>query len=103
VQEQGRTGNLSNQFYKILVSAGLAEKRSHHGTGKGRGATREQSEISFHSLRHTATTLLKAAGVSDAIAREFVVHESAAVSKNYTHIPTDTLRQAASRLPDILK
>jgi integrase len=103
VQRQGRTGNLSNQFYKILVAAGLAEKRSHHGTGKGRDASREQNEISFHSLRHTATTLLKAAGVSDAITREFVGHDSAAVSQNYTHIPTETLRQAASKLPDVLK
>ena len=103
VQRQGRTGNLSNQFHKILVAAGLAKKRSHHSTGKGRSAAREQNEISFHSLRHTATTLLKAAGVSDAIAREFVGHESAAVSKDYTHIPIDTLRQAASKLPDIYK
>ena len=101
VQRQGRTGNLSNRFHKILVAAGLAEKRSHHGTGKGRSALREQNEISFHSLRHTATTLLKAAGVSDAIAREFVGHESAAVSRDYTPIPIDTLQQAASKLPDI--
>lgn len=103
VQRQSRTGNLSNQFHKILVAAGLAEKRSHHSTGKGRSASREQNEISFHSLRHTATTLLKAAGVSDAIAREFVGHESAAVSKNYTHIPTEILKVAASKLPDIFK
>lgn len=101
VQQQGRTGNLSNQFYKILVTAGLAEKRSHHSTGKGRNAPRKKNEISFHSLRHTATTLLKAAGVSDAIAREFVGHDSEEVSNSYTHIPTDVLRQAASKLPDI--
>jgi integrase len=58
---------------------------------------------SFHSLRHTATSQLKAAGVSDAIAREFVGHDSEEVSNNYTHIPTDILRKAASKLPDILK
>jgi len=103
VQRQGRAGNLSNQFHKILVAAGFAEKRSHHSTGKGRNTSREQNEISFHSLRHTATTLLKAAGVSDAITREFIGHDSPTVSKQYTHIPTDTLRQAANKLPNILK
>ena len=103
VQRQGRAGNLSNQFHKLLVAAGLAEKRSHHSTGKGRDASREQNEISFHSLRHTATTLLKAAGVSDAITREFIGHDSPTVSKQYTHIPTATLRQAANKLPNILK
>ena len=103
VQRQGRAGNLSNQFHKILVAAGFADKRSHHSTGKGRDASREQNEISFHSLRHTATTLLKSAGVSDAVTREFIGHDSPTVSKQYTHIPTDTLRQAANKLPNILK
>jgi integrase len=103
VERQGRTGNLSNQFHKILVAAGLAEKRSHHSTGKGRSAARELNDVSFHSLRHTATSQLKAAGVSDAIAREFVGHDSEEVSNSYTHIPTDILRKAARKLPDILK
>lgn len=101
VQRQGRTGNLSNQFYQILVAAGLAEKRSHHNTGKGRNSSRKKNEISFHCLRHTATTLLKAAGVSDSVAQEFVGHDSEEISNTYTHIPTDVLRQAASKLPDI--
>ena len=100
---QGRAGNLSNQFHKILVAAGFADKRSHRSTGKGRNASREQNEISFHSLRHTATTLLKAAGVSDAVAREFIGHDSPTVSKQYTHIPTEILRKAANKLPDIFK
>jgi integrase len=103
LQRQGRAGNLSNQFHQILVNAGYADKRSHHSTGKGRNAAREQNEISFHSLRHTATTLLKAAGVSDAVAREFIGHDSPTVSQHYTHIPTKTLRQAAKKLPDIFK
>ena len=65
--------------------------------------SREQNELSFHSLRHTATTLLKSAGVSDAVTREFIGHDSAAVSKGYTHIPTDILKKAAAKLPNILK
>ncbi|TAK99859.1 MAG: hypothetical protein EPO07_10510, partial [Verrucomicrobia bacterium] len=103
LQRQGRAGNLSNQFHKILVDAGYATKRNHHSTGKGRNVAREPNEISFHSLRHTATTLLKSSGVSDAVAREFIGHDSAAVSKHYTHIPTDTLRKAAKKLPDVFK
>ena len=35
---------------------------------------RETSKISFHSLRHTTTSLRKNAGVSPAIAEEFVGH-----------------------------
>jgi integrase len=60
-----RTASLSNQFRSILVEAGLIDPlpRGHKSTGKGRNQAREASEISFHSLRHSAGTMLKAAGV----------------------------------------
>ena len=72
-------------------------------TRPGRAAKREQNEISFHSLRHTATSLLKSAGVSDAVAMEFVGHDSATVSRQYTHISTEALKHAAAKLPDVTK
>jgi integrase len=98
-----RTASLSNQFRDILVAAGLVEPRprGHKSTGKGRDQAREASEISFHSLRHSAVTMLKAAGVSDFMAREIVGHESAAVSRQYTHLTTDDKRAAMQRLPDV--
>jgi integrase len=94
---------LSNQFRDILVAAALVEPRprGHKSTGKGRDQAREASEISFHSLRHSAVTMLKAAGVSDFMAREIVGHESAAVSRQYTHLTTDDKRAAMRRLPDV--
>jgi integrase len=96
-----RTGSLSNRFHEILVDAGLVEPR--RATGQGRGSAREMSEISFHSLRHSAVTMLKASGVSDVLAREIVGHESAAISRQYTHLSTDDLRAAMHRLPDVTK
>jgi integrase len=96
-----RTASLSNQFREILADAGLVEPRTHRSTGKGRSQARETSEISFHSLRHSAVTMLKAAGVSDFMAREIVGHESAAVSRQYTHLTTDDKRAAMQRLPDV--
>ena len=93
-----RTSHLSHQFRKILVDAGLIEPRTHESTGQGHSGTRKPSEISFHSLRHSAVTMLKAAGVSDFITREIVGHESAAVSRQYTHLTTDDKRAAMQRL-----
>jgi integrase len=43
--------------------------RDHKSRQKGRGVKRQQSALTFHSLRHTAVSLLKNAGVSDVIAR----------------------------------
>jgi integrase len=96
-----RTGTLSNQFREILVGAGLVEPRGHEAAKQGRAQARETSEISFHSLRHSAVTMLKAAGLSDFLAREIVGHDSAAVSRQYTHLSTDDLRGAMQRLPDV--
>ena len=98
-----RTASLSNQFREILVEARLVQPRprGHKSTGKGRDQARQASEISFHSLRHSAVTMLKAAGVSDFMAREIVGHESAAVSRQYTHLTTDDKRAAMQRLPDV--
>jgi len=59
------------------------------------------NEISFHSLRHTAASLLKNAGVSDVVARDIIGHDSAAVSASYTHIDQQTERSALDKLPDV--
>lgn len=100
-EREGRVGTLSRHFYELMVSAGLAQKRSHEAKGKGRGARREVSDVSFHALRHTATSLMKNAGISPAIVQEFIGHDSAAVSRVYTHIEIDAMRRAANALPDV--
>jgi integrase len=98
------TGTLSRQFYEILATAGLVKAKTHKivkGTGKGRDARRTSGGLSFHCLRHTATSLLKNAGVSDVVAREIIGHDSEAISRVYTHIEKDTLRKAMRSMPDV--
>ncbi len=96
------SGRNSKQFHAILVQCGLARPQTHKSTGKGRSARREQNELSFHCLRHTATSLLKNAGVSEVVARDIIGHDSAAVSANYTHVDEETKRKAVDLLPDVL-
>jgi integrase len=95
------SGRNSKQFGAILVQCGLIRAKTHQSTGRGRSSRREQNELSFHCLRHTATSLLKNAGVSEVIARDIIGHESAAVSANYTHVDEATKRKAVDLLPDI--
>lgn len=100
-QKNQNTSMISKQFHKILVAAKLADKRTHKRRGEGRSATRAPSVLSFHSLRHTATSMLKNAGVSDSVTMDIIGHESAAISKNYTHIDQETKRKALNKLPDM--
>lgn len=99
---QKSASRLSAQFYKVMVNAGLAKERNHESAGKGRDVKRDLSQISFHSLRHSITSELKSAGVSDSIAMDIVGHETAAVSRNYTKIADSAKREAISKLPNIL-
>lgn len=117
VQRTGRVNQLSNAFADILRAAGLrkleeepeakgagSKKKPGKGepkavAGHGRRRRRQLNDLSFHSLRHTATSLLKAAGLPAATVQGYVGHSSAAISSLYTHVDEISLRQAAESLP----
>lgn len=98
-----RTKSLSNQFSAIVAQAGFGVVKSHAAmkNGPGRGGRRAIGNLTFHSLRHSSTSELKNAGVSNAIAQEIIGHDSEAMSRHYTKIETSTLRNAVNLLPDI--
>ena len=58
-------------------------------------------KLSFHSLRHTTVSLLKDAGIPDAVVMALVGHESAAMSHRYTHVGKEALTKATGSLPEI--
>ncbi len=93
--------SLSQQFHGILVAAKMAKERTKDATGIGRSQRRAISEISFHSLRHTATSFLKSAGVSEAVAMDIIGHDSAAMSRHYTHIDLAAKRKALAKIPNV--
>jgi integrase len=96
-----RISALSNQFYDIMADTGLVEPRKHKSNGKGRSSRRVFNELSFHALRHTATSLMKNAGVSPAVVQDIIGHDSPAVSAHYTRIEESTKRRAVDLLPDV--
>ena len=101
VKRQSRTGTLSNQFAALLADAGLRIRVDHSSKGKGRGARRSQGEISFHSLRHSAVSLLKNAGIPAAVVMEMIGHDSEQMSAHYTHVGREALEKAAAALPEV--
>lgn len=90
---------LSQQFYGLLVAADLAKERSKALTGNGRTLRRTVNEISFHSLRHTTTSLLKNAGVPEAVVMDIIGHDSKAISRHYTHVDDQSKKDALQKLP----
>ena len=101
VQKEGRAASLSNQFVALLAQAGLREAQTHRGRGIGRSARRRGSQLSFHSLRHTAVSLLKEAKIPQATVQELIGHDSEQMSQLYTHVGHKALEEAAAALPEV--
>ena len=102
--KSGTAATLSGQFYQLMVAAGLVNAKSHHKVvGKGRTGRRTTSDIGFHALRHTATSMMKNAGINSATVQDLIGHESAAVSAHYTHIDDPAKRRAIDSMPDITR
>jgi len=104
VNKQGKSGNLSNQFADLLAQAGLRKKQPHRKTtdsGVGSGVGSATGGLSFHCLRHTAVTLMKEAGVPEAVVMELVGHDSEQMSAHYTHVGREALEKAAAILPTV--
>jgi len=100
------TASLSKAFAEeILIPAGLilARPQNHSSAGLGRKNKRQVNEVTFHSLRHSFVTMLKATGASNAIAQMIVGHDSAAVNAHYTHLSAENTIDAISKLPDVTK
>ena len=97
------TSQLSNSFRDVLAGIGMADERSHKAVGNGRNAARPVAELSFHSLRHSFVSILKNTGANEAVAMALAGHETKAVSQNYTHLDTATLRGAMDKMTDVTK
>ena len=94
-------GTLSNQFARLLVAAGLRDQKSHKGAGIGRDSKRRVNQLSFHSLRRTATTLLHEAGIPAAVAQTLIGHDSEQIHELYVSVGSEALRKAVAALPQI--
>lgn len=59
----------------------------------------ERSKYSSHKLRHTAATLMLKNGVDVRTLQEMLGHEHLNTTQIYTHVESDSLRDAARRSP----
>jgi integrase len=88
---------LSSQFLAVMKLA----KVDRGTTRKGTESARAQHARSFHSLRHSLTSTLANADVSEEIRRRITGHESAAVHSGYTHHERETLARAVEKMPSV--
>ncbi|MFA7158253.1 MAG: site-specific integrase [Kiritimatiellia bacterium] len=80
---------------KHFEKCGIITKR------KGKGV-RKVTSVGFHSLRHSAITLLREAGAPLSVTMAIVGHSSLAMHDTYSHAGESNLRQAIASLPHMI-
>jgi integrase len=91
-----RASPLSKQFGELIALAnidrGVIRKRTTYGG-------RSVSALSFHSLRHSFSSILANAGVSEERRMALVGHSTRDMQQKYTHHELERLRDAIALLP----
>lgn len=95
-QTSGGRNGLSAQFKAIMKKAKV--ERNIRRTPED-GALRESASRTFHSFRHTFTTLLASKDVPEEVRCELTGHTSTTTHQKYTHHQLGTLRTAVGHLP----
>lgn len=92
-----RRTNLSQTFrVTILPRIGIVQP---YGDKPGKG--RKLAEYSLHSLRHSLSTWLEEAGVSEMMRMRIVGHEDEDVSRGYTHTELAAAAAELAKVPAV--
>lgn len=99
----GARAGLSQTFNKIMQAAGVDRGKPSRviEEGEEKGAGRITYERGFHSLRHTFTTWLRTAGVSEEDRMALTGHTTRESHQIYSHADEAALRDAIAKLPTI--
>ena len=88
----GGTNGLIEGFKRVVKRAGLDLMAV-----KGKGS-RSVARRTFHSLRHSFSTALANAGVSEEVRMKLTGHRSSDIHRKYTHMSTAPLKEAIDKL-----
>lgn len=101
--EVGSRAGLSQTFAKIMSAAGVDRGKPSRVIEEGgtKGAGRITWERGFHSLRHTFTTWLRTAGVSEEDRMALTGHTTRESHQIYSHSDEAALRAAIAKLPSL--
>lgn len=87
---------VTNRIQKHFEACGIHTKTK---IGEGR---RAQTDVGFHSLRHTFVSLMGNAGAPLALVQAIVGHSNPKMTAHYFHARTDALANAVGNLPAVI-
>ena len=101
--EIGARAGLSQAFNKLMAKAGVDRGKPSRviKEGEERGVGRITYERGFHSLRHTFTTWLRTAGVSEEDRMALTGHSTRESHQIYSHADEKAGQDAIAKLPSL--
>ncbi|MCF7731715.1 MAG: tyrosine-type recombinase/integrase [Akkermansiaceae bacterium] len=101
----GSRGGLSETFAGIMAAAGVDRGKPSRvlEEGQERGAGRITYERGFHSLRHSLTSWLRDAGVSEEDRMDITGHSTRESHQIYSHASEQAGRDAIAKVPSLPK
>ena len=94
-QADNTSGKLSLEFHELLKEHGFIENMNN---APRHGDRRRQADLSFHSLRATAVTALRLAGVPSDLCRVIVGHDSEEIERVYFRPDSAAIAEAMKHL-----
>ena len=94
---QRNVSPLSKAFRKIMEEARIEQRVIRERSKSGRSV----NALSFHSLRHSFSSILANAGIAEEVRMTLTGHTTRAIHRGYTHHELQRLRDAVSVLPRI--
>lgn len=91
---------VSNHFRRAILPK-IEIRQAYAPASDQKGAGRRLAAYSLHSLRHSLSTWLQAAGVEESMRMELIGHEDASVNRAYTHADFSQAAAALARVPAI--
>jgi integrase len=88
---------LSKEFKKLMEEARIEQHIIRERTKSGRSV----NALTFHSLRHSFSSILANAGVSEERRMALTGHTTKVIHQKYTHHELARLREAIALLPDL--
>jgi integrase len=85
-------------FKRIMDRANVRGEVARERTG---GKGRSVNTLTFHSFRHTLTSIMANARIPVEVRQKFTGHAPAEMNQRYTHHEIETLRTAVSVIPRI--
>ena len=94
---QRNVSPLSKAFRKIMEEARIEQRVIRERSKSGRSV----NALSFHSLRHSFSSILANAGIAEEVRMTLTGHTTRAIYRGYTHHELERLRDAVAVLPRI--